>query len=112
MSDKYWLECIAEAFGDVGIEATDEQIREVAEWVQGASENYGTATGLDVIPNPAETQAKRELEELKQKQKAKERWELETDPCPSCITTGTVRDGWDRNVTCDRCGGAGRVPRR
>ena len=57
----YWKECIAEAFDDVGIEASKEQIDTVAEWIAGAHENYGMAFGHDCIPNPMES----EVEKLK-----------------------------------------------
>ena len=48
----YWEECISEAFDAEGINATNEQIKNVASWVQGAHENYGMAFGYDCIPNP------------------------------------------------------------
>lgn len=48
----YWEECIAEAMEDAGITATDEQVKTVADWVDGAHENYGMAHGHDCIPNP------------------------------------------------------------
>jgi hypothetical protein len=35
----YWLDCIAEAFEDAGITASDEQIEAVANWAEGAHEN-------------------------------------------------------------------------
>ena len=61
----YWLECIKEAFEDTGIIATEEQIRNVAGWVEGAHENYGMAYGHDCIPNPMIS----EIEKLKMKHK-------------------------------------------
>lgn len=48
----YWIECISEAFDEAGITATDEQIKNVAECVKGAHENYSLATGEECIPNP------------------------------------------------------------
>lgn len=45
---EYWEECISEAMDDVGLSATEEQIKGVAEWVEGAHDNYGLATGRDV----------------------------------------------------------------
>ena len=60
----YWNECISEAFCEVGISATDEQIDEVADIVAGAHENYGMAHGHDCIPNPLETENKRLKAEL------------------------------------------------
>jgi len=107
--DTYWEECIGEAFEDAGITATAEQIQTVASWVEGGHENYGMANGYDVISKGAESQAERELREVKQEiQKAKE-WENSTTPCTTCNTQGTVRDGWGRDVRCDACRGEGRV---
>lgn len=60
---EYWKECIAEAFCEAGIEATEEQLDLVTEWVEGAHENYGMATGQECIPNPMES----EVNELKRK---------------------------------------------
>ena len=59
----YWKECIEEAFCEVGIEATNEQLNLVVEWVEGAHENYGMATGQEFIPNPMAS----EVNELKRK---------------------------------------------
>ena len=43
---EYWKECIEEAFSENGIVATDEQIKSVVDWVEGAHENIGMATDL------------------------------------------------------------------
>ena len=63
---EYWKECIEEAFSENEITATDEQIKSVIEWVEGAHENIGMATGSDHIPNPANS----EIDELKRKIKS------------------------------------------
>ncbi len=60
---EYWKECIEDAFSENDIVATDEQIKSVVEWVEGASENMSMATGSDCIPNPMNT----EVDELKAK---------------------------------------------
>jgi oligoribonuclease (3'-5' exoribonuclease) len=105
---KYWLECIKEAFDDAGIVATDEQITSVAEWVEGAHENYGMAHGYDNIQNHSESKAERELKELKKQIEEKEAWIRSTEPCKICNTTGIVKDGWGRDVGCINCSGNGR----
>ena len=56
---EYWEECIAEAFEDAKIVATEEQIKTVAFWVEGAHDNHGLATGRDCIPNPLDTEIDR-----------------------------------------------------
>ena len=61
---EYWKECIEEAFCDAGIKATDEQLNLVVEWVEGAHENYGLATGQECIPNPMEQEVKDLKQEL------------------------------------------------
>ena len=48
----YWQECIELSFEEHGIDATDEQIQNVAGDVEVSHENYGMAHGHDAIPNP------------------------------------------------------------
>lgn len=111
MSD-YWQDCIQEAFEDAQLTATPKQIDTVTAWVEGAHENYGLATGLEVASHNYESDESRELKQLKAEQKRKEDWELSTQPCESCTTTGIVLDGWGRQVECHECDGKGRVPYR
>ena len=103
----YWHECIAEAFEDAGITASHLQIKTVVEWVEGAHENYGMAHGYDDISG--ETDAERNLRELRREIEKKERWVMETNPCQLCTTTGLVKDEWGRNQTCQLCDGLGRI---
>jgi len=66
----YWNECIKEAFEEAGIVATTEQIETVVNWVEGAHENYGLATGSDFIFNSLREEldkTKRELEKERDK---------------------------------------------
>jgi len=104
----YWKECIAEAFCDAGIIATEEQIENVTGWVEGAHENYGLATGLEVANKNFISDEARELEQIKQDQEEHRIWECETKPCKACTTTGIVKDGWGRDQTCYSCDGKGR----
>ena len=60
----YWKECVAEAFEDAGIVATDEQIDTVTNWVDGAHENYGMAHGYDAIPSQIDTEVERLRKEI------------------------------------------------
>ena len=60
---EYWKECIEEAFCEAGIKANEDQIKAVVEWVEGAHENIGMATGSECMPNPADS----EIESLKNK---------------------------------------------
>lgn len=64
----YWKECISEALDDAGINATEDQIKTIAEWVSGAHENYGMAFGHDCISNSFdEGRLKEELRKEKSK---------------------------------------------
>jgi len=66
----YWKECVSEALCDAGIVASDEQIKSVAEFVEGAHDMYGEANGHHFIPNPVDEEnkkLKRELEREKSK---------------------------------------------
>ena len=78
----YWRECIAEAFEDAKITATDEQIANVAGWAESASDNYGAAIGYDCIPNPETERAERLKREL-----AVERGKV---MCPECKGAGRI----------------------
>jgi hypothetical protein len=49
---KFWVECVSEAFADARVVASQEQIKTVACWIEGAHDNYGLATGRECIPNP------------------------------------------------------------
>ncbi len=108
---EYWKECISEAFDEVGIKATKDQIDTVASWVEGAHENYGMATGSDVASSNYVSDDTRELEELKKSQAAHEKWINETSQCVHC-NDGSVKDGWGREWPCMTCGGTGRVRRK
>lgn len=106
---KYWKECISIAADECGLALTDEQLDYLAGSVEGGFENYDMAFGNDCIPNPVESRAQEELRILKREKQKQEEWEYSTKPCRSCITTGTVKDGWGRDVTCPDCYGKGRV---
>lgn len=60
---EYWKMCIEEALCEAGLVATEEQIKTITDWVDGAHENFSTATGSEHIPNPANY----EIEKLKGK---------------------------------------------
>jgi hypothetical protein len=105
----YWKQCISEAFGDAGIKATDTQIELVAGWVEGAHENYSLAVGLDVAQANYESEEAIKLRQLQKEISDNEDWIRSTAPCSKCITTGTVLDGWGREIACWECEGKGRV---
>jgi hypothetical protein len=108
-ANEYWESCIAEALDDAGITASKEQIEIIAGWVEGAHDNYSTAMGYDVIPNPVIYQAEKELARIKKAQADNDQWIRSTNPCKRCTTTGWVIDGWGRDMRCDYCDGKGRV---
>lgn len=78
----YWKECISEAFEDASIVATDEQIKTVVSWVEGAYENYGLVHGHYDIPNPQTLEInrlKKELRDERDKDHTKEEREALSD---------------------------------
>jgi len=105
----YWQECVYEALEDAGLKATDKQIETIAGWVEGAHDNYGMATGLDVADSNYVSDDKKELEALRLGIENNRKWVATTKPCPSCHTEGTVKDGCGRGVRCHRCSGEGRI---
>lgn len=100
----YWEECIRTAFEQAGIIATREQIESVVADVEGCHENYGTAMGHDVIPNPLEAENER-LERELQKERRK-------TVCPDCggrgreISRGPYHGS---DSECMKCRGEGKV---
>lgn len=64
---EYWTDCVSEGLCDAGVDATKEQVDIIADWVQGAHENYSMATGSDCIPNPENeeiAELKREIKRI------------------------------------------------
>ena len=95
----YWEECIAEAFEDAKIVATEEQIKTVASWVEGGHDNYSTATGGDCIPDPGQMENAKLKSEL-----AKEKDQIFCHKCD-----GTGRSRYDKSEECFMCRGRGRL---
>jgi len=108
----YWEECVSEALEDAGLSATKEQRDTIVAWVEGAHENYSMGHGHDVIGRGAESDAERELREMKRRAEQLRVWEATTKPCRPCTTTGSVLDGWGRPQTCLDCDGDGRTGAR
>ena len=104
----YWEICIRECFDESSIVATEDQIKNVIAWVEGAHDNYGLATGLDVANANHISDEEIELNELKKQIRLKEDWVSSTSPCKPCNTTGIVADAWGRDATCQWCNGEGR----
>lgn len=100
----YWNECIAEAFEDAGITATDDQINIVADWVEGAHDNYGMAYGHDCIPNPLKEENERLLREIK-----KERDKIHCEECNGRGRITTQGPHHSSNSECWKCMGEGRI---
>ena len=100
----YWVECISEAFDDVGIVATEEQIKTVASWVDGAHDNYGQAHGYDCIPSPVSLENEQLKADLKK--------ERDKRGCPECNGSGVnVSHGPAHSAItqCWKCRGEGKV---
>lgn len=105
----YWEECISEALDDIGLSITDDQIKTISSFVEAAHDNYGMAHGHDIISSNYESEAQIELRKIKHEQELTRQWELSTEPCKSCTTTGIVKDGWGRDTVCMSCNGKGRT---
>ena len=99
----YWKECISEALDDAGVKATEEQIKNIAWWIEGAHENYGMAFGHDCIPNPVDLENKRLTKELQE--------EKDRVFCRECNGSGRIIShgpSHSSNSECSRCRGAGK----
>lgn len=115
MSDvyqQYWNEAIECAFEECGIEATQEQIDQVAGFVQSSHENYGMSFGYDVASANFAADERNKMEKLRKSLED----ERNRRPCHSCNGTGYYkgydfeRNKHDRCVTeCYDCKGLGRI---
>ena len=104
----YWLECVAIGIEEAGVTASAAQIEEIAESVRAGYDNYSMAHGHDAIGR-VESEAERELSNIKREAEKKDMWINSTKPCTSCTTSGWVLDGWGRDAVCMNCNGNGRV---
>lgn len=99
---KYFEECISEAFDEANIIATQEQIKSVAECVEGAFDNHSQAHGYDCIPDPRDL----EIKELEKKLK------IEKDKviCDKCRDGTITINGPVHSYisSCTYCNGEGR----
>jgi len=99
----YFHETVAEAMHHEGVEASEEQIENIAEAVQVAHDMYSEYMGHQHIPNPTETENAKLKEELKQ--------EKNKVGCDECNGTGSIEERWlDRSSvhTCWKCDGEGK----
>lgn len=106
---EYWIECISEALSESGVNASEDQINNIAEFVEGAHENYALATGNDVADSNFISDDTIKLSELKASIDEHKRWEQSTEPCKQCNTSGIILDDWGRDQKCRTCDGSGRV---
>ncbi len=106
----YWNECITEALEDSNLSATQEQIDNIVNWVEGAHENFGLATGQEVANKNHISDEAKELKELKANIEKERIYKVSTKPCPVCHTAGSINVGRSTiPVDCDRCNGKGRI---
>ncbi len=98
----YWKECISEALDEAGLTATQEQIDNIAESVQGSHENYSMYMGYECIPNPL----KAENEKLTKQIRDEKRKVI----CEMCDGKGRIINhgpSFSTDSECTRCRGAG-----
>lgn len=102
----YWKTCIEEAVSELGITVTDEQLKDLSEWVEGAHDNYGMAHGHDCIPNPLASENRRLAKALE--------IEREKIHCEGCNGTGRIYSQGPHHgsdTQCWKCHGEGRHSR-
>ena len=65
---EYWIEAVSESLESAGLDATKNQINEIAKDIKISVDCMGLATGDEFIPNPINTeieQLKKELQDEK-----------------------------------------------
>lgn len=105
---EYWLECVSEACEVAGIEANEAQLKELADWVKGAHENYSMATGEHVASRNLECSKRDRIKELEEKLRKEE----SKRGCPDCKGYGyTISYYGTRSSpdTCWSCQGTGKI---
>jgi hypothetical protein len=103
MKMDYWKECIEEALEDSKLNASEDQIQNITNWVESAHDNYSMATGSDCIPDPVNL----ENEALRKELKA----EREKVICRECNGNGRITEQGpvhSYNSECSNCRGEGR----
>lgn len=95
MSSEYWLECVSEALEEVKLEATESQIKELAEFIEGAHETCGMYNGEYFIPDPLEEENKKLKSDL-DKEKSKEF-------CKPCLGKGYIRENFGTKSSTSEC---------
>lgn len=99
----YWLEAVGEALEVAKVKATEDQIKEVAEFMQCSYDCIGMAFGHEHIPNPLKEENKKLKEQLnKEKDKVS---------CDKCNGTGdTIIVGVRTSISsCYKCNGTGKI---
>ena len=100
----YWIESVSIAFEESGIQASQEQIQQVAADVEGCHDNYGLAFHTPSGPSPQEQEITKLRKDLE-----KERNKRMCDECNGrgrIITQGPYHSS---DSECWNCRGDGRV---
>lgn len=94
----YWRECISEVFMETGIVATEEQIGDVAKFVEGAHDQHGMHTGPR--PEPTVDPRDQEIRDLKDELQIHQ----PKGPCYECMGKDLI----DVRA-CGACNGTGYI---
>ncbi len=108
MSIDYWIESVESSLEEAGIMATEEQIANIAEDMEGSHECYDMAYGLDVAGQNWESSKDNEIAKLREELRA----EQEKISCPICKGRGSITEQGpvhSSTSTCWQCRGRGRV---
>ena len=100
----YWIECTEEALEEAGLKATNDQIRAISEFIEGAHDSYGMAFGHDCIPNPLQAENNRLEKEL-----SAEKSKIECDICHGVGRIISPGPCHSIDSGCWKCRGEGRI---
>lgn len=104
---EYWTECVACAADECGLSLTDEQLKCLADGVNGGHENYSMAFGHDVANANWSATKQREITDLK-KQVQREKDKVHCKTCNGKGRIYTYGGTMMSSMECWECHGEGR----
>jgi len=105
LASDYWRECVSQALDEAQVIVRQDQIEDIALFIEGAHEMHAETTGDLRIPNP-DTETIRDLERKLNAERGKV-------ACPECCGAGSVYiaigTSHISSSVCQKCRGEGKI---